>query len=113
MNTKASRLQELYNLACKKKLVKTKGEFANLIGIESGSLSHALKDDGKVSLDNTIKRAEHALMKAGIHNLVGCDNNVLGLSQKTTNEGAWFALVAEKDKQIDRLLSIIENMQSK
>ena len=123
MENQTSRLQELYDLACLNGLAKNKGEFATLIGIDRSSLSHALKDDGKVSLDNTIKSAELALMKAGIsvnasgdgstaQSVVG-NNNTIGLPQKKfEHEGEWFALVAEKDKQIDRLLSIIEKMQN-
>lgn len=40
--------------------------------------------------------------------------NSVGLPQKKfSHEDEWFALVAEKDKQINRLLSIIEKMQEK
>lgn len=120
---KKSRLQELYDLARAEGLVHTKGEFASLVGVESSTLSHALKDDGKIKVENVINRAEHALMKAGvsisygasgnesIQNVSGC--NVIGVPQKKfTHEDEWFALVAEKDKQIDRLLTIIEKMQN-
>lgn len=121
MENKNARLQDLYDLARQHGLANNKGEFATLIGIDRSSLSHALKDDGKVSLDNTIKSAELALLRAGIsldasgdgsmQNVTG-SNNCVGLPAKNfTHEKEWFALVAEKDRQIDRLLTIIENMQ--
>lgn len=123
MENKNARLQDLYDLARQHGLASNKGEFATLIGIDRSSLSHALKDDGKVSLDNTIKSAELALLRAGIsldasgdgsmQNVTG-SNNIVGVPAKNfTHEEEWFALVAEKDKQIDRLLTIIEKMQEK
>ena len=114
-------LQNLYDLARQHGLANNKGEFATLIGIDRSSLSHALKDDGKVSLDNTIKSAELALLRAGVsinasgdgsmQNVTGSNNSVGVPAKNFTHEKEWFELVAEKDKQIDRLLSIIENMQ--
>lgn len=98
MTTTNSRLQELYNLAKKNGLVHKKKDFATLIGIDISTLSHALKGDGKVNIDNIIIRADHALMKAGIP--VFDDSNM-----------NWYAVIAEKDRQIERLLTIIENMQ--
>ena len=98
--TTNSRLQDLYNLAKQNGLVHNKKEFSVLIGIDNSTLSHALKEDNKVSATNIIIRAEHALMKAGIPVFENSDN---------TN---WFSIIAEKDKQIKRLLSIIKKMQS-
>lgn len=129
---KIQRLQSLYELALVSKLVKNKGEFASFIGIDSATLSHALKDDGKVNTDNMITRAEHALMKAGImignsadgdcsvQNFIG-NANQIGIPPKNFQlQDKWFALVAEKDRQItksqeqiDRLLTIIENLEMK
>ena len=130
METKKSRLNQLYQTARAHGLAHSKGDFASLIGVESCSLSHALKDDGKIKIDNVINKAEHALMKAGIdygtvtgqirdgsdtasgdesvQNISG-NNNQIGIPpKKFESEKEWFALVAEKDKQIDRLLTIIE-----
>lgn len=48
-----------------------------------------------------------------MQNVSGSHNSV-GLPQKKfIHEAEWFALVAEKDKQISRLLTIIEKMQDK
>lgn len=132
METKKTRLNQLYQIARAHGLAHSKGDFASLIGVESSSLSHALKDDGKIKIDNVINKAEHALMKAGIdygtvtgqirdgsdtasgdesvQNISG-NNNQIGISpKKFESEKDWFALVAEKDKQIDRLLTIIETI---
>ncbi len=126
-----TRLEDLYEIARQHDLVRSKGEFATLIGMDSASLSHALKDDGKVSVANTITRAEHALMKAGVslftqasgdgsmHNIHG-NQNQNGVSSQTID-----SLIAEmaaqreannraleqKDAQIDRLLSLIEKLK--
>lgn len=122
--SKNPRLKRLYELAVENELVKTQKQFAQLIGVDNSSLTHALKDDGRVSLANTIKKAEHALMKAGVsieggeisgdgnmQNVNG-SNNTVGIPQKKfMHEDEWFALVKEKDRQIERLLTIIENMQ--
>lgn len=118
---KKSKLQELYDLARVNNLASSKREFAEFIGIDVSSLSHALKDDGRVSLSNTIQKAEHALMKSGvvingmgdgsIQNVSGSNNSIGVPSKNFAHESDWFALIAEKDKQIDRLLTIIENMQ--
>lgn len=72
METK-SRLEELYDLARLHGLASSKSGFATLIGIDTSSLSHALKNDGRVSLPNTIQKAEHALMKAGVSITAGGD----------------------------------------
>ena len=132
METKKTRLNQLYQIARAHGLAHSKGDFASLIGVESSSLSHALKDDGKIKIDNVINKAEHALMKAGIdygtvtgqirdgsdtasgdesvQNISG-NNNQIGIPpKKFESEKDWFALVAEKDKQIDRLLTIIETI---
>ena len=44
-----------------------------------------------------------------VQNVTG-NNNQIGMPQKKfQHESEWFALVAEKDKQIDRLLAIVES----
>ena len=127
-----TRLEDLYEIARQHDLVRSKGEFATLIGMDNASLSHALKDDGKVSAANAVTRAEHALMEAGIplfaasasgdgsmHNIHG-NQNQNGVSSQTID-----SLIAEmaaqreannraleqKDAQIDSLLSLIEKMK--
>ena len=127
-----TRLEYLYELARQHNLVRSKGEFANLIGIDSASLSHAFKNDGRVSVANTITRAEHALMKAGVmlgntaigdgsmHNING-NSNQYGVSSQTienlitemaAQREANSLILAQKDAHIDRLLTMIEKMNS-
>lgn len=122
METMKEKLQRLYDVARAHGLAHSKGEFAALIGVESSSLSHALKDDGKIKIDNVIQKAEHALLTAGVNyeivtgeireaNVQTGNNNQIGIPpKKFESEKEWFALVAEKDKQIDRLLTIIETI---
>lgn len=122
METMKEKLQRLYDVARAHGLAHSKGEFAALIGVESSSLSHALKDDGKIKIDNVIQKAEHALLTAGVNyeivtgeiqeaNVQNGNNNQIGIPpKKFESEKDWFALVAEKDKQIDRLLTIIETI---
>ena len=122
METMKEKLQRLYDVARAHGLAHSKGEFAALIGVESSSLSHALKDDGKIKIDNVIQKAEHALLTAGVNyeivtgeireaNVQNGNNNQIGIPpKKFESEKEWFALVAEKDKQIDRLLTIIETI---
>lgn len=124
MKNKNSRLQELMDLALQHGLIsenKKKSDFAKLIGRDPSTLSHAIADDGKVSMDNIIKSAELALLRNGIsinasgdgsmQNVTGSNNSVGVPAKNFTHEDEWFALVAEKDKQIDRLLTIIENLR--
>lgn len=122
METMKEKLKRLYDVARAHGLAHSKGEFAALIGVESSSLSHALKDDGKIKIDNVIQKAEHALLTAGVNyeivtgeireaNVQNGNNNQIGIPpKKFESEKDWFALVAEKDKQIDRLLTIIETI---
>lgn len=123
MENSKEKLQHLYELAKRHGLAHSKGDFATLIGVDNSSLSHALKDDGKIKIENVVNKAEHALMKAGIvidydaqgdgsvQNVTGSNNRIGLPPKKFEHESEWFALVAEKDKQIDRLLGIIEKMQ--
>lgn len=117
------KLAQLFEIAKGHGIVHNKGEFASLIGVDNSSLSHALKGDGKIKVENVVTKAEHALMKLGValdnnaqgdnsmQNVSG-SNNQIGVPPKNfSHEQEWFGLVAEKDKQIDRLLGIIENMQ--
>lgn len=128
-----NRLEDLYEIARQHKLVHSKGEFATLIGMDTSSLSHAFKDDGRVSTANAITRAEHALMKAGVtlynssvasgdgsmQNVHG-NQNQNGVSSQTIDNliaemraqrEANTRALEQKDACIDRLLTMIENLQ--
>ena len=114
--TKQEELKALYEQAREKGLCASKTEFAQLLGIRAGSLSHALAGTGGVSTENTVLRARRLLASASgdgsVQNVVGSTiHNGVPVKNFEACTG-WFNLVAEKDKQIDRLLAIIERMQS-
>lgn len=116
---------ELYRLAVAGGLVKNRKEFAKLISTAEGTLSNSLNGVPKYAgtAATLVTRAEAELLKAGVsinasgdgsmQNVTGSNNSV-GLPAKNfTHEDEWFALVAKKDEQISRLLTIIEKMQDK
>ncbi len=117
------RLMELYRLAVAAGIVTNRKQFAKFISTAEGTLSNSLNGVPKYAGTSAtlVTRAEAELAKRGVSispsgdgsmsNVIGSNNSV-GLPTKNfTHEEEWFALVAEKDKQIDRLLSIIENLQ--
>jgi hypothetical protein len=116
------RLEELYRVAVAAGLVRNRKQFATLIGTAEGTLSNSINGVPKYAgtAATLVTRAEAELLKRGVNisgtgdgstQVVGSNNNVGVPEKKFEHEGEWFALVAEKDKQIDRLLTIIENMQ--
>lgn len=107
--------------------VHTVKDFAALMGVDRANMSSALNGSEKHLTEKLIHRVEREMKRNGIvvlssdmmsssagngvmQNVTGSHNSV-GIPPKNfDNEKDWFALVAEKDKQIDRLLTIIENM---
>ena len=118
---KREKLSNLFHIACANGLVKTKGEFAELIGVARPTLSYAITGSNTtVNVENIISKAEDALRNAGVdisgvtdselentmQNISG-SNNTNGIPPKNFDHDAqWFALVAEKDKQITDLLRL-------
>ena len=119
------RLMELYRLAVANDVVKNRKQFAELISTAEGTLSNSINGVPKYAgtAATLVTRAEAELMKLGINihasgdgsmqNVSGSNNQVGVPPKKFEHEEEWFDLVAKKDEQIDRLLSIIENMQKK
>ena len=117
------RLLELYRLAFANGLVKNRKQFAKFINTNEGTLSNSINGAPKYggTAATLVTRAEAELARHGINafasgdggmqNVLGSNNQVGMPTKKFAREEEWFALVAEKDKQIDRLLSIIENLQ--
>ena len=117
------RLMDLYRYAVAAGLVKNRKQFAKLISTAEGTLSNSLNGVPKYAgtAATLVTRAEAELAKRGVsisatgdgsmQNVVGSNNTVGMPTKKFTHEDEWFALVAEKDKQISRLLTIIEKMQ--
>lgn len=113
-----NRLQDLFALAIKHKVVKNKNEFAQLIGIAQGTLSYAFAgDDARVNYSRLLPRIEYILQQHGVNipeqvcteqsmqNVSG-SNNTIGLPAKNfEHESRLFELIAAKDKQIDKLLA--------
>lgn len=112
--TPIEELESLYQEARQKGYVLTKKEFAQFIGIQYNTLSHVFGGTARASASNAVVKAKRALIAAGDGSVQNVTHSTItnGVPAKNfENEKGWFSLVAEKDKQIDRLLSIIERMQ--
>ena len=124
--TPAERIAEVLRFAIAKGIVSNQKEFASLIEATPSQLTNYLK--GKtVPQPNSFERMNAAVdnafnidwLRGGYGNIYAVsdgsivgNNNTNGIPpKKFDNEQGWFALVSEKDKQIDRLLTIIERMQ--
>ena len=104
-------------------------EFERLLGVSNGTVNHIadtlsanMKDKisakfQQLNMDwllfgtgTMISESPITIGDGSVQNISG-SNNTIGVPQKKfSHEDEWFALVAEKDKQIDRLLSIIEKL---
>lgn len=112
--TPIEELESLYQEARQKGLVLTKKEFAHFIGIQYNTLSHVFGGSANASAENAVIKAKRALSAHGDGSVQNVQNATVNNGippKKFDNEQGWFALVSEKDKQIDRLLTIIERMQ--
>lgn len=116
-------LNDLYDLARAQGRAHTKKEFAELLGIHPANMSQFMSGYTTVTWQ-MMKRIKDAAAVAGITTVQEGDDNTAvamveggdvlgGHAQKNlpSQDPRWFDLVAEKDRQIDRLLGIIENMQ--
>lgn len=125
MEAKNKKLNELYQLAILHNFCRNKSEFAEFIGVDKTTLSRALMNTKDVNPQNAIRKAENALLRAGVSlesvvmsdseaaNVVG-NNNTVGIpAKKFAHEKKLLALLEEKDKQIARLLGIIETLSAK
>lgn len=65
------KLTQLFGLALANRLCKNKSDFAELIGMDNSSISHAFANNGKIKVENVVRRAEEALNKAGVQSLFG------------------------------------------
>lgn len=100
------KLQELYTRFLAYKLCNTKGEFAAVLGIDQSHLSHALKGDKSFSARNLCNKAEAILEKYISENSIHTDPDQRLfdiIAQKDIQ-------LSEKDKQIDKLLTIIQQL---
>ena len=118
---KREKLKRLYELARKSNIVKSKRDFAGLLGITPQTFSYAITGSNtSVNVDNIVRRAEDALRDAGVdisgitesetentmQNVSG-GQNIIGIPPKNfDHDERWFSLVSEKDKQIADLLRL-------
>lgn len=112
-------LNRAYVAACEQKGIDSWTKFAQFVNIPYTTIYRMTS--GKTKLTQpTIRRIYTELALKGV-NLIGegevliAQNNAQNISApvtQTTTDDRWFGLCAEKDKQIDRLLGIIEKMQS-
>ena len=132
--TTSERISEMLKYALVNGIINNKGEFADYIGLSPATLSRYLSGK-KIPSDATLRRInetfgnvfsdEWVFLGTGVmidnHGTVtgeiressvqNGNNNHMGIpTKKFESEKDWFALVAEKDKQIDRLLTIIETI---
>lgn len=114
------RLEEMYAAALNSGKCHSVNDFAALVALNRSFLSSMFGGSTPVS-HKTLGKIATALEANGISfeqkdntgTQIAGANFVAGGEQKilSNDNEKWFCLVAEKDKQIDRLLGIIENMQ--
>lgn len=131
--TTSERISEMLKYALVNGIINNKGEFASHLGIAPATLSRYLSGE-KTPPETTLRKFNeimggvfrdewlflgigdmlidnHGEVTARLRdgNVQNGNNNQIGIpAKKFESEKDWFALVAEKDKQIDRLLTIIE-----
>ena len=118
-NAEISEILYLFNALRLKNVVKSQKNFADILGCDPNTLSGVLNGNPKFNARNLSTKAKAIAAQYGIvydspqSITITGDHNTAGVPEKNfTHESEWFALVSEKDKQIDRLLTIIEKMQS-
>lgn len=124
-----SELQKMFDLARSKGLAHTKKEFAELVGIHPANFSSFLSGYTPVT-EQTMRKIRNAATIAGVISedaapTLSAENVNAPIAQTQygdpvaqTTDPRWFDLVsrkdeqiAEKDAQINRLLTLLENEQ--
>lgn len=118
-----------FNALRMKNIVKTQKDFADLLGINEHTLSAALRGKDRYVTDSLLSKIEEYMQnnhginiydQQGALNLAGASSVVVEGDQKILggDNEKWFTLVSEKDKQmtekdrqIDRLLALLEREQ--
>lgn len=117
-------LNRLYCAAANQKHIASWTDFAKLVGVPYPTIYRIVNDKTPLS-EKMYKRIVYELGLAGVIIEGGATVQGSGTAQNisapltnspitnnnTTTDERWFALVAEKDAQINRLLGIIEKMQ--
>lgn len=112
----------MYNAARMANVCHTQKEFANFIGIDVTTLSKAMKGYDGYLTENLQKKIERAFAEHNIQDVADNHGTVIQ-QQKNFSSAAspseqeridkLLDLLKEKDVQMNRLLTIIENMQNK
>lgn len=124
-NAKFDAIWYAFNTLRVQNIVNSQKDFAKLLGINEQSISSALRGVDAYLTDSLLFKVD-AFMKEqyginiydqqGTLNMAGGSTMVVEGDQKILgNENdseRWFSLVDEKDKQIDRLLSLLEREQA-
>ncbi len=120
---RVSQLKDLYNQARKAGLCFTQKEFAALIGISPTNFSSAMNGDEKYLTDNLFSKIEKLFTEHNLQPVTDNHGTVIQSQKKFTQKenstseqeriDKFLDLLKEKDVQVNRLLTIIENMQAK
>lgn len=119
----AQELRDLYEQVRATGKIHTRKDFAELAGIPASNISSFMSGYTPLT-EQKLQNIRNAIIASGIfgsqiieenNGTAIVDNGDMGdNAQKNLQQQSdprWFDLVAEKDKQIDRLLGIIEKMQ--
>ena len=112
----------MYNAARMANVCHTQKEFANFIGIDVTTLSKAMKGYDGYLTENLQKKIERAFAEHNIQNVADNHGTVIQQQKNFSSTASpseqeridkLLDLLKEKDLQMNRLLTIIENMQNK
>ena len=109
LQTTIENITHIYNLLRVKKIVKSQRDFATFIGVNDQVLSAALRGDERYLTVAFIRKMNEAIKPYGL-NVYTPTENVDKPVDNNEQINRLIALLYEKDKQIDRLLSIIEKL---
>ena len=112
----------MYNAARMANVCHTQKEFANFIGVDVTTLSKAMKGYDGYLTENLQKKIERAFAEHNIQNVADNHGTVIQQQKNFSSTASpseqeridkLLDLLKEKDLQMNRLLTIIENMQNK
>lgn len=107
-----------YNTARMLNLVKSQKDFSAMLGLSKDTINGALNEREGYLTERLLETITERMLEHGVDITNGSGTQIAGANfvaggeQKIlSNENdRWFDLCAEKDKQIDRLLGIIEKL---
>ena len=107
-----------YNTARMLNLVKSQKDFAAMLGLSKDTINGALNERDGYLTERLLETITERMLEHGVDITNGSGTQIAGANfvaageQKilSNDNERWFDLCAEKDKQIDRLLGIIEKL---